>query len=186
MGDFLGMPDDVARLALQRLLQCDVRARSHRRAARLWQRASIFLSGASAISAALAAWAVAKSFPTTAIILSLCAAVFSAAQSALAANDKMERHRSAANGYESISHELDSYLNLEVGPPMWRGKLDSLESLPTTLSALESKIDQTSSRAPAVSMSQRAIEQAKARANAIVEYLQMPNVTIPPSQIWAD
>lgn len=35
---FLGLPDDIARLAVQRLMTCDVRWRSYDRAARIWQR----------------------------------------------------------------------------------------------------------------------------------------------------
>lgn len=186
MSEFFGLPDDIARLAIQRLLECDIRSRSHRKASNYWQKISISLAVAAVIASSVAAVVASKNMDPRAIIaLSIFAAIMSATQAALNANDRMEKHRSAATTYESLANDLDRFMNLELGPVMWRGLVDKITHLQKPLDEIDTKIKLAASTAPPVKLSNSSINASKLRGARVIEYLEMgSNVSIPPDEIW--
>jgi hypothetical protein len=102
----------------------------------------------------------------------------------LNANDKMEKHRSAATTYESLANDLDRFMNLELGPVMWQELTDKTPGLKKPLDEIDGRIKLAASTAPPVKHSRSSIVISKLRAERIVEYLKMPNVRIPPKEVW--
>ena len=182
--DFLGLPDDLARLGLQRLMTCDLRWRSHERAARSWQRIAAILGIVAAISASLAAVSVVQGIEPLAISLSIMVAVVVPLHSALGASGRFENSREAAVKFELLAHEYERYIQLDLGPAWWRGEITNLDRQRTRIDALDERLALISSTAPRVSFKDAQINETEIRAEYLVKYMQMENVSVPNKEVW--
>lgn len=183
-GEFLGLPDDVARIGIQRMMTCDVRFRAHDRRAWLWQVSGLFLGAIVAILSSLAAVTYVQEIKLVAITLSIGVAILVPLHNALGAPQRASAHRSAAVKFESLAGDYERFLQLDCGPPMWRGKFGNMEHLRHRLDELDKDLSRASSDAPRVRFGKRDLDKVEARASRLVAYLEMPNVTIPEREVW--
>jgi hypothetical protein len=184
-GRFLGLPDDLARLGLQRLLACDLRSRSYDRAARVWQRTATALGALAAVVASLAAISFVQDLGWLAISLSIAVAILVPLQNSLGAPARAEANRSASTAFEVLANDYERYVQLDLGPPMWRGELIGLDDLRARLAALDDRLSSASSVAPRVRYWEKELAQCEARGEHLVAYLQMENAEVPDPAVWS-
>jgi hypothetical protein len=123
--EFRGLPDDLARLAVQRFMRADLRRRSHDRAGFNWQRAATSLSVVAALAASLAAVTYLKSW--AAVTLSICVAFFVPLNTALGCAGRAADRKQAATMLDALALKYERYIQLELGPAMWRNEFSNLD-----------------------------------------------------------
>lgn len=186
-----GLPDDLARLAVQRLMTCDARWRAYNRRALVWQRISGLISALSAVAASVAAVSFVQNLRWLAIALSVAVAVLVPLQSALGATGRLAEHREAGTKFELLAIEYEGYCQLELGPAWWRrqeGHTDqrmNLDPLRRRLESLESRMSQVAGSAPPIRLRPEELPATEARATHLVGYLSMSNVVVPERPVWA-
>ncbi len=111
---YLGLADDIARLAVQRLLTCDWRWRANDRAARIWQRAGTAVSVVAAIASALAAVSFVRDYQWLAVSLAIAVAVLVPVQNTLSAPTRVSEHRDAAFRFEGLANDVERFCQLEL------------------------------------------------------------------------
>jgi hypothetical protein len=181
--EFLGLADDIARLAVQRLLTCDWRWRAHDRMTRQWALAGTILSVLAAVASTLAAVSFVKDYRWLAISLAIAVAVLVPAHNTLSASARVTEHRDAALRFEALANDIERFAQLELGPPLWRSLTVSLSSSKARFDLLDKQI--AASPTPRVRPQEGDMVAAEQRANFLTSYLQMANVTIPPRAAWA-
>jgi len=182
--DFVGLPDDIARLAVQRMMTCDVRWRAYDRAGLIWQRTATVLSALAAVVAAVAAISVVQDRTWLAASLSIAVAVIVPLHNSVAASSRATKSRIVAAKFESLANEYERFAQLDLGPPMWSGKEVDLGKLRRRIDELDSRLENVSADAERVKIRDGEAVSSRARANHLVEYLQMENVVVAADAVW--
>lgn len=183
---FIGLPDDLARLAIQRFMRSDLRRRSHERAGLIWQRITTILSALSALAASLAAVTYLQSWVWAAVALSIAVALFVPLNTALNCATRAAEHKQAATSLDALALKYERYIQLDLGPSMWRGNFSHVDELRRRLDHLDAELaDASWVKLPRTSTSRASdIAAAEGRGQYLVEYLQMANVQLPPRSAW--
>jgi hypothetical protein len=193
---FRGLPDDLARLAVQRLMTCDVRWRAHERAARMWQAVASTLAVVATVTAALAAVSFVQDVGWLAVALSIAVAIFVPLEIAIGASGRAAQSRSVAADYEGLSNDYERYVQLDLGPPMWERQDAERLGHPVpgfgdrdvhraTIDRLDTALRKASSRAPRVRFRQGDLVATESRAKHLIDYLEMENVVLPERPVWS-
>ncbi len=180
---FLGMPDDVARLGVQRLMTCDLRSRAHARLATRWERVETWLSAVTAIAASVAA----VSYLATGalgVAFSVVVAVLVPLQRSLGAGGRATDNARAATLFGALADSYERYLQLDIGPIAWRKAPQNLDNVRRHLDKLDEQVSEALGRAPRVTFAGAEKTATEARAAHLIEYLSMPNVVQPPHSAW--
>ena len=180
---FIGMPDDVARLAVQRFLSCDLKARAHDRVAARWSRVETILSAATAVAASLAAVSFLR-LGWLGIGLSVLVAILVPLQRSFGAAGRATEHRRAASVFSGLADSYERYLQLDIGPMAWRQSTENLENVRRHLDKLDDAVAVGSKEAPPVRSIESEQAETEVRGSHLVEYLSMSNVVTPPRGIW--
>jgi hypothetical protein len=184
-GDYLGLPDDLARLALQRLMTCDVRWRAYERSARTWQSMATTLGVLVSVSASLAAVSFVKNVDWLAIGLVVAVAIVVPLHNVMAASGRAATNRDAAAKFEMLANDYERYIQLDLGPPMWRREFKNLNQQRATIDVLDGRLSAISSSAPRISFKGSELAATETRAEHLVTYLEMKNVVVPDRAVWA-
>lgn len=182
--NYLGLPDDIARLAIQRFMSCDSKWRAHSVRARKWQNAAIWLGAISSISASVAAISYVQENSLLAIILSIAVAIFVPLQNTLGASGQAKIHIDAAVKFELLANDYERFIQLDLGPPMWRQKFDNLNQLRVQINLLDDRLSSITASFPRVKFKENDLTSTEKRGKFLVEYLQMKNVVVPEREIW--
>jgi hypothetical protein len=180
---FIGLPDDVARLGVQRLMACDLRARAHSRLATRWNAVELSISAATAIAASVAAVSYLKA-GWLGVALSILVAVLVPLQRSLGAGGRASDHAKAATLFGSLADSYERYLQLDIGPMAWRHNLENLENVRRHLDKLDGEVTGAKSQAPRVRFQDDEKAATESRGNHLVDYLSMENVVLPPREVW--
>jgi hypothetical protein len=194
---YLGLPDDLARLALQRMMTCDGRSRAYKRIARRWQSMALIFGVLAAISASLAAVYFVKQIGWLAVGLSIATAIFVPLQNAIGAPARAAKSNDAAGKFELLANDYERYIQLDLGPPHWRREessdldqqahndIGTLDRHRATINVLDERFSKVSSNASQISFRSSELTATEARAKNLVDYLQMRNVVVPERAVWA-
>jgi hypothetical protein len=180
---FEGLPDDLARLAIQRLMASDCRSRAHSRLARRWQVVDGWLGGAAAVSASLAAVSFVQ-LSWLGIALAIAVAVIVPLQRQLGASGRSQRESTSATEFGALADAYERYLQLDLGPAWWRQDYRSADGLRRHLSSLDRKLAEIMAGSGHTEPETDEIAAAESRARFLLEYLEMSNVKLPPESFW--
>jgi hypothetical protein len=164
-------------------MRADLRRRSHDRAGFNWQRAATSLSVVAALAASLAAVTYLKSW--AAVTLSICVAFFVPLNTALGCAGRAADRKQAATMLDALALKYERYIQLELGPAMWRNEFSNLDDLKPKLDLLDAELaDKGWTKLPRTSHRPDHIDATEARGQYLVDYLQMSNVQLPPRAAW--
>ncbi|GIJ48053.1 hypothetical protein Val02_49390 [Virgisporangium aliadipatigenens] len=119
------------------------------------------------------------------IVLSIAVAALVPLQQALGAASRSRDHGRAAATLSALAESYERYLQLDVGPPAWRGEGQNLPAIRSYLDKLDAELSVVVSEARPVKLTDSDRAAARARAAHLIEYLSMSNVTSPPDATWA-
>ena len=176
---FIGMPDDVARLAVQRFMAADVKARAHSRIAARWSRVETVLSVATAVAASLAAVSFLKS-GWLGIAFSIVVAVLVPLQRSIGAAGRAADHRQAATAFPrsgGLVRAVPAARHRAYGMARRQPRISRMCDGTWTASTVRSAAGKEAPAIASTTAEQRATE---VRGSHLIDYLSMSNVVMPP------
>ena len=185
-GEFIGLPDDIARIAIQRLMSCDCRWRGHALRAKMWNKVAIWVSVTTAVSASLAAVSYVNGVldGAVAITLSIVVAIVAPLQTSLGPAGHAKTHNDAAFKFELLANDYERFIQLDLGPPMWEKRFENLQHLRNKIDLLDAQLASITSNFPRIRTKEGELAATEVRGQFLVDYLQMKNVVVPSRPIW--
>lgn len=184
------MADDIASLAIQRLMAADSAARAHEESARRWHRLKLFFAVFIAVSASVAAVSVVKENPVLSLSFTLLIAILVPLEASLKVETRAVEEMVTAGAFRSLANRIERFIQLDLGPRIWRlnssESPDELGELYVRFEEFDQELDDELVKVPPIALSRKIVNATESRGSHLVAYLKSENVRLPPVQTWAN